>query len=108
MGSSMALNIFAIGFGLRFTGSRQASDSTTLGAAYVEDGDLIPLAGEFAGVPVPSLIWRMPSTETFSNFSRSPLGQRTSTQSILAAAPNPKCTRISLLESKLEPLRTSS
>jgi len=50
----------------------------------------------------------MASMLTFSNFSRRPLGQRTSTQSIFEAAPKPKCTRISLLEMKLEPLRTSS
>ncbi len=42
------------------------------------------------------------------NLSRRPLGQRTSTQSILVATPSPKWTRMSLLESKLEPERTSS
>ena len=50
----------------------------------------------------------MASTGRLSNFSRRPLGQRTSTQSILVAAPRPKWTRMSLLEMKLEPLRTSS
>src|SRR6266704_1081867 len=50
----------------------------------------------------------MASAERLPNSSRRPLGQRTWTPSILAEAPRPKCTRLSLLEIKLEPLRTSS
>src|ERR1700724_237207 len=60
------------------------------------------------GVPGPSFRVWVASGARFSNFWRRPLGQRTSTQSSLLALPRPKWTRMSLLERKLEPLRTSS
>src|SRR5258707_6658574 len=65
------------------------------------------------GFPLPSFTVRIPSTANPSNRSVSPFGQRTSTQSTFAAPPKPpdpkpKCTRISLFESRLDPLRTSS
>src|SRR5580693_4076707 len=69
------------------------------------------LAVEAVGVtvvPEPSFRVWIASTGRMSNFSTRPLGQRTCTESIFVAAPRPKCTRMSLLEMKLEPLRTSS
>ena len=41
-------------------------------------------------------------------FSINPLGQRISSRSTFAAGPSPKCTRRSLCEAQLPPLRTSS
>jgi len=49
-------------------------------------------------VPVPSLSSWKASIRSTENFSFSPLGQRTSTQSAFAIRPRPKWTRISLLE----------
>ena len=51
-----------------------------------------------AAVPVPSLKVWIVSTDSPSKVSSRPLGQRTVTESILVAAPSPKCTRMSLLE----------
>jgi hypothetical protein len=50
-------------------------------------------------VPEPSFSVWIESRATFSKRSVTPLGQRTCTESILVAAPSPKCTRMSLLES---------
>ena len=50
------------------------------------------------GVPVPSFSVWMSSTGRLSKRSLSPLVQRTSTASILVAAPRPKWMRISFFE----------
>src|ERR1700722_4011197 len=57
--------------------------------------------------PLPSSTVKILSTAGRLNFSLRPLGQWISTESTLAASPRPKCTRGSLEETKLPPLRTS-
>src|SRR5258706_11200563 len=67
-------------------------------ANYSSNHGLAGGGGGLTGVPDPSLSACMGSTGKFSNRSVNPLGQRTCTQSILAAVPRPKCNRISLFE----------